>query len=282
MPVGLTFENIRHYIFKLFHEVKIFIVIFLISFLWMVVFTNAEMFWEVLFTEDVKVDDFSQWTDKEENIQIHNAFVVDPVQESLEKKQKEEIDILVQSYQEKVVFEEEDKKKFQTSEEYLKSTRKNQLFDFNMLPPTDRIIIPSIGVDVPIVDSKVNNINDFTSKDFDPDLMSGVVKYPTTPEPGTNWNTFIFGHTSQEWWIKNPYGTVFAKIPKLKNGETITVVWEGQRYTYKIIAKEIVYPKGVEAVYQEYQKIDKDYLTLMGCYPIGSDSKRIMIIAERI
>ncbi len=245
------------------------------------------MFRNVLFTQVDVVDDFSHISQEQEKIQIHNAFVSEvahPQQET------EDIDVLVEEYatQHKyaMLSDSSDSKSsvlddVQTTEEYLEETKNQQLFDFNLLPPTDRLIISKIGIDVPVIDSKVNNINSFTSKDFDPYLMSGVVKYPTTPAPWSNGNTFIFGHTSQEWWMKNAYGTVFAKIPQLEQWDEITVIWEWKRYTYHIVAKEIVYPKWVEAVYQKYQKIDKDYLTLMGCYPIGSSSKRIMVIAER-
>lgn len=57
--------------------------------------------------------------------------------------------------------------------------------DFNMLPPTDRVIIPKINVNTPLLQSSfTKNIDTITKDDFDKDLYHGVVQYPTTPYPG--------------------------------------------------------------------------------------------------
>jgi sortase (surface protein transpeptidase) len=51
------------------------------------------------------------------------------------------------------------------------------------------------------------------------------VKYPYTPDPGQSGNILIFGHTSYYWWKKNPYGDIFAKIPLLRHGDIIEIIW---------------------------------------------------------
>lgn len=175
----------------------------------MVVFTNADMFWEVLFAEEVQVENISE----NSSVKI-STVAVDSLEQKHEAAILQEIDNSIDHYQQHNFII--TSKNFDDTEDYLKDVRKDQLFDFNVLPPTDRIVVPGIGLDVPIVDSKVNNILDFTSADFDDDLMRGVVKYPTTPVPGTNGNTLLFGHTSQERWKNNDYSTVFNKLPQLK------------------------------------------------------------------
>lgn len=112
------------------------------------------------------------------------------------------------------------------------------------------------------------------------ELYDGVVKYPSTPEPGSKGNTLIFGHTSYYRWKKNPYGEIFAKIYDLKYGDTIKVAWNGQLYTYEVIDKIITRPENVDKEYMKYT--DGEYITLMWCYPLGTDSKRGLIIAKRI
>jgi sortase (surface protein transpeptidase) len=47
-----------------------------------------------------------------------------------------------------------------------------------------------------------------------------------------------------------------------------------------MIARHIVSPSKVNAIYNKY--VDGNYLTLMGCYPIGSDAERILIIAKKV
>lgn len=57
--------------------------------------------------------------------------------------------------------------------------------DFNLLPPTDRVIIPKINVNTPLLQSSFNkHIDTISKEDFDKDLFNGVVQYPTTPAAG--------------------------------------------------------------------------------------------------
>jgi len=159
-------------------------------------------------------------------------------------------------------------------EQDLKSNMKVYDFDFNLLPPMDRLIVSKINLDVPLIDSKYKNENDFTQWNFDEELENGVVKYPTTPQPGFEWNTLLFGHTSQEWREKNPYGTVFSRISELDQWDEIKLIRQWKLYEYKIVEG---YPDGTfrpdaritreEAMtmYQRAMKVTK---------LVGSDSNR--------
>jgi LPXTG-site transpeptidase (sortase) family protein len=62
----------------------------------------------------------------------------------------------------------------------------------------------------------------------------------------------------------------------------IQVIWEGVLYEYKVVKTVIVKPKEVNDAYMEYVNVGKEYITLMGCYPIGRTDKRMMIFAEKI
>ena len=104
----------------------------------------------------------------------------------------------------------------ETMSYYLSAKMQNSVFQFNTLPPENRLIIPAIGVNAPIVDVSVTTEQKLKHGDFDQELYSGVVKYPSTPEPGMTGNTLIFGHTSYYWWKNNPFAEVFAKLPALK------------------------------------------------------------------
>jgi len=89
------------------------------------------------------------------------------------------------------------------------------------------------------------------------------VKYPTTPAPGQEGNTLLFGHTSYEVWKKNPYGTIFKDLPKLKDGTLIQVLREGNMYEFRIVDLFIVNPNQVPAQYMTYQEAGGSYITLM-------------------
>jgi LPXTG-site transpeptidase (sortase) family protein len=113
-------------------------------------------------------------------------------------------------------------------------------------------------------------------------LENWVVKYPTTPNPWEEWNAFFFGHTSQEYWKNNPYGTVFRNIPQLKENDKIQIVRDWVLYEYKVITSTVVKPKEVNNTYTNFWNKNKEYITLMWCYPIWRIDKRMMIFAERI
>ena len=249
-------------------EIKTLIVIFVITFIWTLLFTNAQVFFSVDRGEKFNIER------TEENIQTDNTI---SIQVDNTAKKKAELDAILAQYDWNEVAQKETAETIQNS---LESKMKDYSFDFNVVPPTDRLIISKINLDVPIVDSKYKKESDFTQWNFDAELENWVVKYPTTPVPWKIWNTLIFWHTSQEWREKNPYWTVFSKIPNLDLWDEITVIRWWKLYKYKIIEKTIVAPKNVDAQYKKYQ--NWDFITLMWCYPIWRTDKRMMITAERI
>jgi len=169
-----------------------------------------------------------------------------------------------------------------STEEILQSHLMDYNFSFNTVPPVNRLLVPSLGLDVPIVVTENKNAEDFTKADFEDELDQWIVKYPTTPAPGEEWNTLLFGHTSYEVWKQNPYGTIFKDLPKLKDSTLIQVLREWHLYEYKVVDLFIVTAKQVPAQYMTYQNVGGSYITLMWCYPLGTDNKRIMVVAKLI
>ncbi len=153
---------------------------------------------------------------------------------------------------------------------------------FNTLPPGKRLIIDAIGVDTPIVDVPYASNDKMEKGDFKEELKSGVVKYPFTSKPGENGNTLLFGHSSIDAREakSNPYGQVFAKLPKLVEGDLIKVIRDGQLYIYEAVDKEVKRPKEVGGALAAEWSSDEPLLTLMACYPILSDAKRMLVTAR--
>lgn len=254
---------------RFFNEIKTLLVIFSITSVWMLLFTNAQVFFSIdRWEEKSSVERTEKTTQTDNTITTH-------IDNSAKKKA--ELETLLAQYDWDEIIKKETTETLQNS---LQAKLKDYSFDFNVIPPTNRLIIWKINLDVPIVDSKYKKESDFTQWNFDEELENWVVKYPTTPLPWKMWNTLIFGHTSQEWREKNPYWTVFSKIPNLDFWDEITVIWWWKLYKYKVIEKTIVSPKNVDTQYKKYQ--NWDFLTLMWCYPIWRTDKRMMITAERI
>lgn len=249
------------------HEVKLFIAIFVAIFFGMLVFTNANLFMHALgishsagFGTDslalVDNDSIANITADKPNAAI------DAVLEKYTQDGHDPLALDVQTM--------------------LENRLSYYSFDFNTLPPVDRVIIAWISLDVPLISVTTKSEWDFVKGDFNEELSNWVVKYPTTPAPGEWWNTLLFGHTSQERREHNPYGTVFSNIGKLQYGDEIQLVRKGELYTYKVVETVIRRPKDVDTEFQKREAKDKEYLTLMGCYPLGTTKQRMMVIAERV
>jgi LPXTG-site transpeptidase (sortase) family protein len=153
-------------------------------------------------------------------------------------------------------------------------------FQFNILPPGKRIIIPDLGIQAPIQDVDGDVQAKMEDGLFSDELKQGVVHYPTTPEPNEPGTTMIFWHTSNYFWVKSAYNTVFSKIPQLKAGQTIQVIWNGKLYEYEVKEQEIVKPNEVPEAYAQNFDSTKKRLAIMGCYPVGTSDKRIIVFAE--
>ena len=263
----LTQPKSKFYKFsKIFKELKVLWLIFTVLFFWTYLVTNAQ-----LVIDNIN-DHFSPnevfWISENDINSYFNWL----------NWSSEQVENLVEQYEGIISMQQE---VATDMDHYLQQNLDNYSFAFNLLPPTNRIIIPSINLDVPLVESNVS-YKDFSETAFDSDLENWVVKYPTTPNPWEWGNAFFFGHTSQEYWKKNPYGTVFRNIPQLKENDKIQVVREWVLYEYKVIKTVIVRPKDVNNTYIEFWEKGKEYITLMWCYPIGRTDKRMMVFAEKI
>ena len=256
---------------KIFKELKILGLIFTVLFLWTYLITNAQLV----------IDNFNDCFSPNEVYWItkNNINLSFNYQHKSAKKNIIEVENLVEQYEWIISLEQD---VATDMDHYLQQNLDSYDFSFNLLPPTNRLIIPSINLDVPLVESSVVTYKDFTETSFDSDLENWVVKYPTTPNPWEWWNAFFFGHTSQEYWKKNPYWTVFRNIPQLKENDKIQIVREWTLYEYKVLKTVIVKPKDVNDTYVNFWEEWKEYITLMWCYPIWRTDKRMMIFAEKI
>lgn len=250
-------------------EIGLFAGIFISVFVISIVFVNANLFYHAVkgvFTE-VQAENYV-FTSNNVSTMMQDSNELDSFMAQNEK------DAALQAIK-------KDHTLFVSSKEKVESTLKNTNypFSYSLIPPGNRLFIPAIGVDAPIVDISAASEAKLKHGDFNQELYSGVVKYPSTPEPWSKGNTLIFGHTSFYRWKNNPYWEIFSKIYNLKKGDEIKIAWKWQLYTYEIIETVITTPSKVDETYMQY--IDGEYLTLMGCYPVWSDSKRWLIIAKR-
>lgn len=254
-------------------ELKTLVILFIIVFSGFFFFTNAQL---VFFTiNDTFAPEAEVVVPELGALEEHAS--ADQLQEKEEKlKELEEQFVALQE-----TFRPE-KTLAPTMKTFLDQKQETHGIDFNTLPPSDRLIIPDLNLNIPLIDVPVKGEEDFSEGQFDAELMQGAVKYPTTPMPGAQGNTLIFGHSSTEWRKHNEYGFIFRNLPKLQVGQRFQIVWKGQLMTYEMVERKIVLPKQVSDYYHEIQEQEGSFVTLMGCYPIGSNAKRIMVVAKQV
>lgn len=137
----------------------------------------------------------------------------------------------------------------------------------------NRILIPQIDVNVPVVYDEPS----FKEEKVQKALERGVVHYGTTASPGENGNTVIVGHSSNNWWDSGKYKFAFILLDKLKQGDKITLHYEGTRYVYEVENKKIVKPDNTSVLNQT----EEPRLTLITCTPPGTSWKRLIVQAKQ-
>lgn len=141
-----------------------------------------------------------------------------------------------------------------------------------------RIIIPKINVDAPVV----YGLTSLKEEDVQMALREGVVHYPypgASSVPGQVGNSVMLGHTSNDVFDPGKYKFVFTLIERLEKGDTIYMNYQGTRYTYIINKMEVVNPNQIDKL---VVKTDKPLVTLVGCVPIGTADKRLLVTAEQV
>lgn len=129
--------------------------------------------------------------------------------------------------------------------------------------PTDnRVVIPSILLDEPILEGSASALN------------SGVWRRPNTSVPSIKNNTVLAGHI---FTYDDPTG-VFYNLNKVNVGDKIAVYWEGSEYLYEASEKKEVPASAIEIE----APTDTAQLTLYTCTPLWNPVNRLVVIAELI
>lgn len=125
------------------------------------------------------------------------------------------------------------------------------------------LIIPKIGVDIPIIDSDNSDLA----------LSRGAWRMPETSTPDKGGNTVIAGHRFK---YLPPNNLTFYLLDKLAKGDKMTIIWSGKTYNYKVAETKIVSPDEISVL----DPTQETTLTLITCDPIFSEENRLVVIGE--
>lgn len=162
--------------------------------------------------------------------------------------------------------------------------QKSQIPPLNIeiAPPDNRLIIPRINQNIPIVKVSSENLIkrdwDALENDMKNALQKGVIHYPGTSMPGQTGNIVITGHSSYFPWDKGRFKDVFALLHEVVVGDRIVIYSEQDKFLYEVKEIKIVLPQDISILKQT----PDDRLTLITCTPVGTNLKRLIVIADPI
>ena len=134
------------------------------------------------------------------------------------------------------------------------------------------IVIEKIGVSAPIV----INVSVQNQDAYKEALRYGVAHAKGSALPGQTGNTFLFAHSSINFWELGKYATVFNLIGKLEAGDIIVLFYKGERFDYEVIDKRVV--QGFNTL-PLVRQTTYPILTMQTCDPPGTTLNRLIVTA---
>lgn len=158
----------------------------------------------------------------------------------------------------------------------------NQDITKEITPDTEEVILdPKFGLYIPKIKSNasvVANVNPYDKGEYIKALETGIAHAKGTVTPNKEGNVFLFAHSAVNFYERNKYDVYFYLLHELKKDDEIFVSYDGIIYKYRVQEVKIVNREDVKYL-SKYS--DEDTLTLMTCYPAGTDWKRTIVIAHR-
>ena len=133
------------------------------------------------------------------------------------------------------------------------------------------LIVDKLAIRAPIVaDVDGNNKTAYNKA-----LLKGVAHYKGTAKPGEGGNIFVFGHSSTAIG-QGDYAKAFASLNDLEKGDEAIVYYRQEELRYSVASKKIVASDDMSVL----EPTKKEQLTLMTCWPIGSNFKRLTVVLK--
>lgn len=126
-----------------------------------------------------------------------------------------------------------------------------------------RIVIPSIGVNLPVAHG---------TEGAGMDRGVGHVVNTSLPVGGASTHAVLAGHTGL------PSAVIFDKLDQLSVGDYFVIQVLGEDHAYRVTSTEVVLPDDTTSLGVQD---GKDLVTLVTCTPYGVNSHRLLIHAER-
>lgn len=142
--------------------------------------------------------------------------------------------------------------------------------DATVVPVKEEIVLPTLHIRAPLV--RAASWEDDDVRDL---LHRGVVLLPTGDwRPARH--RVVTAHSSGGV-LSGVYRYVFATIHRLRPGDPITLIVDGREERYVVRDLRVVSPAAVK----DLPEGDEGTLTLVSCWPLGSNAYRTLVVAGR-
>lgn len=141
-----------------------------------------------------------------------------------------------------------------------------------------RLIIPKIGVDVPIIWNAVASSESSLNAAMDKGVAWFNIK-GANARPGEKGNFALSGHSSNDWLDQGDYKFIFARLEQMSVGDPIYVNYKSIRYTYTVTKTQVVKPTEVSALQTGTKK---PQITLITCTPLGTALNRLLVFGDQV
>ncbi len=182
------------------------------------------------------------------------------------------------------VWEKEDKEKLWVNsiKKYKKELNSKDIeLNIEITPYENRVLIPKIGKNIPLIDIKNREIKSENELEniFMKELENGVIRYPGSAIPWENGTTFIFWHSSNFPWMKWNYNDVFSTLDNVVYWDEVIVYYGQKKYKYIIREKKVITPWDVSILKRNKKRNE---ISIMTCWPIWTTLNRLIVVWELV
>ena len=112
-------------------------------------------------------------------------------------------------------------------------------------------------------------------------LSKGVALANTSANLNEMGRSFLFAHSSANFYEASRYNSIFYLVNKLEKADIFYITYDGHLYEYKMTGREYVSPENSELMYAKTDNPTKE-LYLMTCWPPGTTVERLIIKSEMV
>ncbi len=133
------------------------------------------------------------------------------------------------------------------------------------------VVVPKIGASANVI----MNVDPGDKSIYREALKKGVAHAKGSSFPGRGGATYLFAHSTDSLTNVIRFNAVFYRLSELESGDEILIFYSDRKYSYQVSEIHIAEPTDTA-----WLKRKDDILILQTCWPPGTSSKRLLVIAK--